>query len=75
MSLKPDNIDLFDPKCKKTPSQIQEYIDIAKVENTTPDQYVWEEEGTLNRENGHFLCTSCYIAVGQPSSSRGWICP
>lgn len=33
------------------------------------------EEGTLNPENGHYLCNDCYIRNGQPSSSRGWVCP
>jgi hypothetical protein len=39
----------------------------------TPDDFVWREEGTLNRETGHFLCTSCYIKAGMPSSPRGWV--
>lgn len=34
--------------------------------------WVWHNEGTMNRENGLFACTSCYIAMGQPSSTRGW---
>jgi hypothetical protein len=33
------------------------------------------EEGTLNRENGHFLCNEDYIRNGSPSSPRGWVCP
>lgn len=41
----------------------------------TPDDYVWQEEGTLNPKNGHFLCTTCYIAAGMPSSSQGWKAP
>lgn len=65
----------FDPKCNRTPDQIREYIDAASVEQMTPDQYVESEEGTYNPENGHFLCTSCYIAVGMPTSPQGWRCP
>lgn len=61
--------------CGKPPSEIDEYVAVASVENMTPDDYCWEEEGTLNRENGHFLCTSCYIKAGMPSSPRGWITP
>lgn len=34
-----------------------------------------ENEGTLNSENGHFLCTEDYIRNGSPSNSRGWVCP
>lgn len=35
----------------------------------------WSEEGTLNRENGHFLCNMCYIKAGMPTSPSGWTCP
>jgi hypothetical protein len=41
----------------------------------TPDRYVQAEEGTLNPQNGHFLCTSCYIEAGMPSSPAGWVAP
>jgi hypothetical protein len=61
--------------CNKTPNQIQEYVDMGQVENMDPNQYVWEEEGTLNRTNGHFLCTTCYVAAGMPSSPTGWKAP
>jgi hypothetical protein len=63
---------------------IEEYVLAATQVNAelepgeremTPDDYVWQEEGTLNRENGHFLCTRCYIAAGMPSSERGWVAP
>jgi hypothetical protein len=67
--------DLLCIGCGKAPNALQEYIDMGSVENMTPDEYVWEEEGTLNRENGHFLCTNCYIKAGQPSSPRGWTAP
>jgi len=62
-------------RCNHSPSELDEYIDAARRENMTPDDYVWEEEGTLNRENGHFVCTECYLAVGMPSSPRGWVTP
>lgn len=61
--------------CNKHPEQIEEYVEIAVVEDMTPDAYVCSEEGTYNRENGHFLCTDCYIAAGMPSSERGWVAP
>lgn len=66
-------LDLLCVGCNKKPEEIQEYIDMGKVENMTPSQYVWEEEGTLNKENGHFICTKCYVRIGMPSSSRGWV--
>jgi hypothetical protein len=75
---KPSYIELSCAGCHKTPSELQEYIDAAKPEcsgeeNMTPDEYVWQEEGTLNRESGHFLCTDCYVKAGCPSSPRGWV--
>ncbi len=62
--------------CNKYPDAIEEYVE-AFAENgyATPDEYVWNEEGTLNRANGHFLCTDCYIAAGIPSSEEGWKAP
>lgn len=65
----------FDPRCRRHPSEIPEYVDAAADAEMDVDTYVQRDEGTYNPENGHFLCTSCYIAVGQPSSPRGWQCP
>lgn len=39
------------------------------------NRYIVREEGTRNRENGHFLCTPCYAEAGMPSSPRGWVAP
>lgn len=61
--------------CNKLPEEIAEYVDMAKEENMTPDAYVREEEGTYNPENGHFMCTECYIQAGMPSSPHGWVAP
>jgi hypothetical protein len=61
--------------CNKKPHEIEEYVEAASDEDTTPEQYVASEEGTFNRENGHFACTSCYIKMGMPSSPRGWVAP
>ncbi len=61
--------------CNKTPNEIEEYIEMAIEEETTPDEYVKREEGTYNRKNGHFACTSCYCNMGMPSSPKGWIAP
>ena len=52
--------------CGKKPDEIDEYIVQAKVEKCTPDEFVWDEEGTLNRKTGQFYCTSCYIRAGEP---------
>ena len=48
---------------------------MARAYDMTPEQFVRREEGTFNIENGHFLCTDCYIAAGMPSSPRGWTAP
>lgn len=62
--------------CKKHPDEIEEYQDPEiRDPNQSADDYVRAEEGTYNRENGHFLCTDCYIAAGMPSSPRGWVAP
>lgn len=52
--------------CGKSPEQLSEYIEMAEVEETTPEEFVRSDEGTYNRENGHFWCTKCYIIAGQP---------
>lgn len=63
-------------RCHKTPEQLQEYIDMAKLEGyESPSDFVRAEEGTYNVENGHFACTPCYIKMGQPSSRFGWKAP
>lgn len=61
--------------CNKHPEEIAEYAEAAADEEMDVDQYVREEEGTYNYENGHFLCTSCYVKAGMPSSDRGWVAP
>lgn len=61
--------------CAKRPHELAEYVEMAAVEIMTPVEYVIDEEGTYNRENGHFLCTACYIKNGQPSRPGGWVCP
>jgi hypothetical protein len=66
---------VIDPWCEKTPDQIQEYIDAARENDTTPEEYVRTEEATYNPENGHFCCTACYIAIGMPSRPGGWKAP
>lgn len=72
---------LIDPKCGRRPEEIPAYRLFARQyedDDPTDDeirQYVLDEEGTLNMENGHFLCDDCYIEAGMPSSPTGWKCP
>lgn len=71
----PPGMTLIDPRCGRTPDQITEYSQAYTESSLSPADYVWSEEGTTNRENGHFTCTECYIALGQPSSREGWRTP
>lgn len=52
--------------CRKHPSQITEYDSYAETEGVTNAEYVWQEEGTLNRGSHLFYCDACYIKAGQP---------
>lgn len=61
--------------CEKRPHELYCYTSVAEMEGMSPEQWVYEEEGTYNEANGHFLCDSCYIAAGMPSSPFGWTCP
>lgn len=61
--------------CHKKPDEIDEYVYCAKMEGMTPEEYVKSDEGTYNRVNGHFLCTTCYVAAGMPTSRWGWRAP
>lgn len=55
-------------RCKKTPSELSEYVAAVEGTDETPEEYVEREEGTLNLETGEFACTACYIAIGQPAN-------
>ena len=52
-----------------------EELAATTVTNEEVNAYVRRGEGTYNRDNGHFLCTPCYIKAGMPSSPRGWRAP
>jgi len=65
----------FDPYCKRYPDMIPEYVEAAAYDEVTPDEYVRTEEGTYNRENGHFACTECYVNLGMPTAPWGWYAP
>lgn len=83
------DLDLIDPMCGRKPPEIDGYTYMLSYEDGSdmyPLQtreeaayrYVWENEGTLNTENGHFLCDDCYIKAGMPANpwpEPGWKCP
>lgn len=58
--------------CCRVPATIPGISDYAAREGLTPDEYVWREEGTLNRDTGQFACDACYIKLGMPSGPNGW---
>lgn len=72
---KPIELTLICTGCNKPPAELEEYSPDSTGELMTPDEYVWFSEGTLNTENGHFLCTECYIDAGMPTSPSGWKAP
>lgn len=69
------DLDLVCYRCRRAPAEITEYVTAATHEQTTPEAYVWAEEGTLDRSTGRFCCTECYIAVGMPTGPKGWKAP
>ncbi len=62
--------------CGKSPEELVEYVEMAKEEGGTPSEWALKNEGTVNEENGHFLCTPCYADAGCPTAPEpGWKCP
>lgn len=53
------NLDLYWPDCDEDYDLPE---DVARQERVT---YV-REDGTYNRDNGHFWCDRCYIRAGMP---------
>ncbi len=77
--------DPYDPGCETFATDMESLnTDIIGVWGWDPDDaigpddrilFVKTEEGTYNKENGHFLCMRCYVNEGMPSSPEGWKCP
>lgn len=64
--------------CNKRPHELEEYMEWDECGYKSADDKCQQEEGTYNTENGHFLCTPCYIAAGMPANpypSPGWVAP
>lgn len=59
--------------CKKTASEIDEYIEAAHEEGMDPSDFVREEEGTYNPQYNTFTCTDCYVNLRCPSRPGGWV--
>jgi len=60
--------------CGRPPGEIPVYAAYAKIEGIPPDEFA-KEDGTYNKETNHFACDGCYIAIGLPSSEKGWKAP
>lgn len=63
--------------CDRRPEELAEYVEQGEIHSMSPSAFVCLFEGTLNRSNGHFLCTPCYIRYGSPSGlyPNRWIAP
>ena len=55
----------------------EEYIEAAAESDMSVDEFVRDQEGTYNHENGHLLCTDCYIKAGMPAVPYPgrWVAP
>lgn len=71
----PDHWEFICVGCGKAPNELTCYTPYAREAGVSNEEYVFNEEGTLNTENGHFLCDLCYVKAGAPSSPRGWKAP
>ena len=61
--------------CGKRPDELTCYTMMLEP-GQTAEQFVIEEEGTYNPENGHFLCDECYVKAGMPTAPfPGWRAP
>jgi hypothetical protein len=59
-------------ECKRKPRDIPGYISMAAEFGITPEEFVRQNEGTLNTSTGLFCCDGCYIKLGTPTSRKGW---
>ncbi len=62
-------------RCGKQPNELLEYTKAAHEAGVSPDEFVRQNEGTLNDACNTFACTDCYNAIGSPSSAKGWRAP
>lgn len=66
----------FDPFCNRYADQIPSVVYEARLVDLSPEQWVFQEEGTFNIHNLHFACDECYIKLGTPSApGPGWKAP
>jgi hypothetical protein len=51
--------------CGRKANEIDEYIQAAKNENSTPES-IAKGDGTYNFMTNKFYCTTCYVKIGCP---------
>jgi hypothetical protein len=58
-------------RCQLRPDEIGEYLPLNQPDQpgVSPDDFVWNNEGSLCRATGQFACTACYIAIGMPNGT------
>lgn len=64
--------------CNKHPQDLDDFFDWKDQGYKDADAMCIDQEGTLNPENGHFLCTPCYIKAGMPANHHpqpNWVAP
>jgi hypothetical protein len=67
-------------RCRKTPWELDEYrsaaaenlVSLDALTEEVVNDYVRDNEGTLDPRTGWFACTDCYIKLGQPTGPTGW---
>lgn len=57
-------------ECGKHPHEIMEYKFKGDINNMSPEEFVYQEDGTYNEEHNLFCCTKCYIKLGTPNGSE-----
>ena len=55
--------------CNRRPEEISEYVIERERNNMTAEEFVRQEEGTLNSTTGYFYCTDCYVKIGMPGGT------
>ena len=56
--------------CKRKASEISEYVEGSSIERLSVSDYVKTYEGTYDSSSDSFVCTTCYIKIGQPSNKE-----
>ena len=54
--------------CKMEAKDIYEYACASEFEGLSMDEYLEEFEPTYRKSDDSFICTDCYIEIGQPAT-------